>query len=50
MRRRSNDFDEARLALRMVLTGQLFLVAWGVAQAAVAPALTGFPYGRASWP
>jgi hypothetical protein len=45
MQPRSNDFDEARMSLRFVLTAQVFLVAWGITQATVAPALTGFPYG-----
>ncbi|MBA3471472.1 MAG: hypothetical protein H0T53_17690, partial [Herpetosiphonaceae bacterium] len=44
MNPRSSDFDEARSSLRFVLTAQLFLVAWGLTQALVAPDLTGFPY------
>ncbi len=44
MNPRSSEFDEARYSLRFVLTAQLFLVAWGLTQALVAPDLVGFPY------
>jgi hypothetical protein len=44
MNPRSSDFDEARHSLRFVLTAQLFLIAWAITQAVIAPDLTGFPY------